>query len=102
MENGHLPKLTFRVVSTVVTKQGQILSASSSVWLSTLLNCFSTVTMSRHILEDIMGQGIFPIDDVDEATLYGRNRERSSVQMSCAVMLVLGAEEGAWQDMLLV
>lgn len=69
------------------------MSASSNVWLSILLNCFSTVTMSRHTLEDIMGQGIFPIDGMDEATLCGRGRESSSMQLSCAVLLDLGGRE---------
>lgn len=49
--------------------------------------------MSRHTLEDTMGQGIFPIDDMDEATLYGRGRECSSMQLSGAVLLDLGGRE---------
>lgn len=40
-----------------------------------------------------MGQEIFPTDDTDEATLYDRDRESSTVQLSCAVLLDLGGRE---------
>lgn len=49
--------------------------------------------MSRHTLEDVSGQGVFPIDDMDEATLYGRGRESSSMHLSCAVVPELGGRE---------
>lgn len=74
MENGHLPKLTLRVMSTAVTKQDKFWVQVPVYGYLYYLIAYSTVTMSRHILEDIMGQGIFPIDDMDEATLCGRGR----------------------------
>lgn len=49
--------------------------------------------MSRHTLEDIMGQGILPMDDMGEATLYNRGRESSSMELSCAILLDPGGRE---------